>query len=115
MEIEILTTKRKLSKNMLHQMETPSLLQLKECLTIGYINVISPYLTTKVFLVQHAGTYYKVPNYDKLEKWNSKWRLTGKLQGRKLTAKYFGKEEDAREYLKLVTELRNSQMEHIFI
>jgi len=114
MNIEIITTSKKLTKSIIGQMPTAGLIQLLDGHTLGYVMGCRPKLGNKLMLIKCAGEYYLhamswtrgesqyKPMYKKLGKWSSVHRFDSDPE----SDKYWGAYLDAK---------RIAERTHIYI
>ena len=109
MEIEIITTKKKLSKSIVNQMRHAPLGVLKDGKPLGFvIGVVKK--CYKAILIQHMDNYYWIPsNYAKGD--TSVYRKVGKWS----SSIKFESTDDCGDWWTAYIEIRERAVNHIYI
>jgi len=123
MEIEIITTKKKLTATILNQLETARVSEMQEALSspekiLGYIN--SSTLETnkaRIFLIHVAPQTYKlIPNYNWERATQDDLVSYGKLGGKVCMKKSFKSKESRDRFVEIFREIKQIAMQnHIII
>jgi len=109
MKIEIITTKKKLTKSILSQMKTADLFELKNGTVLGYVlnSIKNKY---KAILIECNDNYYTISaSYKKCE--ISVYRMVGKWSH----TRKFTSTESCNEFWKYYQEVLNKAKEQIYI
>lgn len=109
MQIEIVTTKKKLSKSLINQMQSATVPAMQEGTVLGYIINANKY-NYKTILVEYDGRYYTAPhNWTKGD--TSVYRRIGKYS----TSKKFSSALDCDNWWRAYQKIVKSAVTQIYI